>query len=36
MFRRASATFDAETEELRLERRARNWIPRVTFVAGGA
>ena len=32
MLKRASATFDAETETTRLARRARNWIPRVTFV----
>ena len=33
--RHASATFDAETEASRLERRARNWIPDVEFVATG-
>lgn len=31
LLRRASTTFDAENEEARLARRARNWIPDVTF-----
>lgn len=31
LLRRASATFDAEVEETRLARRARNWIPSVVF-----
>jgi hypothetical protein len=32
IIRRASITFDAESEEERLARRARNWIPHVEFV----
>jgi hypothetical protein len=32
LLRRASATFDGETETERLARRTRNWIPRVRFV----
>jgi hypothetical protein len=31
MLKRASATFDGETEPERLARRARNWIPQVRF-----
>jgi len=31
LLRRASATFDAENEETRLARRARNWIPSVVI-----
>ena len=34
LLRRAPATFDAETTETRLARRARNWIPRVEFRDG--
>jgi hypothetical protein len=33
MLKRASASFDGETEADRLARRVRNWIPRVTFVS---
>ena len=36
LLRRASANFDAENEEMRLARRARNWIPNVVFVGGDA
>ena len=36
LLRRASATFDAENEETRLARRARNWIPDVVFTASDA
>jgi hypothetical protein len=36
MIRRAAATFDGETEEVRLARRTRNWISRVTVAYGGA
>ena len=32
LFRRASATFDGESEEARLMRRERNWIANVEFV----
>jgi hypothetical protein len=32
IIRRASITFDAESESERLARRARNWIPHVEFV----
>lgn len=32
--KRAPATFDAEDEATRLARRARYWIPRVTFTEG--
>lgn len=31
LLRRSSATFATETEETRLARRARSWIPRVVF-----
>jgi hypothetical protein len=31
LLRRASATFDEETEATRLERRKRNWIAEVAF-----
>jgi hypothetical protein len=31
LIRRAPATFDTESEETRLARRARNWIPSVAF-----
>jgi len=33
---RASATFDAEDEPSRLQRRKRNWISHVTFTGGDA
>ena len=36
LLRRASATFDAESEETRLARRKRNWIADVEFVADAA
>jgi hypothetical protein len=36
LFRRASATFDGESEEARLLRRERNWIADVEYVEGGA
>jgi len=36
LLRHASATFDGETEEARLARRARNWISDVRYVEGGA
>jgi hypothetical protein len=36
LLRRASANFDTENEEMRLARRARNWIPNVVFVGGDA
>jgi len=36
MLRRTPATFDAESEDTRLARRARNWIPRVVFGEGAA
>ena len=32
----APTSFDAETEETRLARRARNWIPSVVFTTSGA
>jgi hypothetical protein len=32
LLQRASATFDAETEETRLARRKRNWIANVSFI----
>jgi hypothetical protein len=32
MLKRASAAFDAETQDTRLARRVRNWIPDVEFV----
>ncbi|MBB6093204.1 hypothetical protein HNQ60_002082 [Povalibacter uvarum] len=33
MLRRASASFDGEGQGERLERRARNWIPDVTYAS---
>lgn len=33
LLRRSSATFDDESEQTRLARRARNWIPDVVFVS---
>ena len=35
LLRRASANFDAESEEVRLARRKRNWIPSVRYVESG-
>jgi hypothetical protein len=34
LVRRASATFEGESEEDRLARRQRNWIADVEYVAG--
>jgi hypothetical protein len=34
LLKRSSATFDAESEEARLARRARYWIPSVVFTEG--
>jgi hypothetical protein len=36
LLRRASATFDGETEGTRLERRKRNWIANVEYAQSGA
>jgi hypothetical protein len=36
LFRRASASFDAEDKDGRLARRKRNWIGNVEYVRGGA
>lgn len=36
LLRRASASFEAESEEARLARRKRNWIADVDFVAADA
>ena len=36
LLRRATANFDGETEEVRLARRKRNWIPSVRYVESGA
>ncbi len=36
LLRRASATFDGESEEVRLARRTRNWIANVEYVENGA
>ena len=36
LFRRASASFDAEDKDGRLARRERNWIGNVEYVRGGA
>ncbi len=36
LLRRASANFDGESEEVRLARRKRNWIPSVRYAEGGA
>lgn len=35
LLQRAAVTFDSEEPAARLARRARGWIPRVTFVVGG-
>ena len=34
MLRRAPASFEGETTESRLARRARNWVPEVRFAEG--
>lgn len=36
MIRRSAASFEGESEELRLARRTRNWISRVTVSYGSA
>jgi len=36
LLRRAPANFDGESEEVRLARRMRNWIPSVRYVESGA
>lgn len=36
LLRRASATFEGESEEARLRRRKQNWIPNVEYVEGGS
>jgi hypothetical protein len=36
LLRRASMTYDAENEEVRLSRRKRNWIANVDFVDAGS
>jgi hypothetical protein len=36
MLRQSPATFDGESEAARLERRARNWISKVTIVNGAS
>ena len=36
LLRRASADFEGESEEVRLARRKRNWIPSVRYAEGGA
>lgn len=36
LLRRASATFDGESEASRLERRQRNWVADVELIEGGA
>lgn len=36
LLKRASSNFDAENEEERLARRARNWTPRVAFTGNDA
>ena len=35
LLRRASASFDGESEEVRLARRKRNWIANVKYVENG-
>jgi hypothetical protein len=35
LLRPTPATFDGESEAARLERRARNWIPKVTIISDG-
>lgn len=34
LLRHAPASFDGETEEVRLARRKRNWIPNVEYIEG--
>ena len=36
LLRRASASFDGESEEDRFARRTRNWMPDVEFIESGA
>ena len=36
LLRHAPASFDGESEEVRLERRQRNWIADVRYVEGGS
>ncbi|HTP95310.1 MAG TPA: hypothetical protein VMK05_05635 [Burkholderiales bacterium] len=36
LLRRAPASFDGESEEVRLARRVRGWIPNVEFAEDGA
>jgi hypothetical protein len=36
LLRHASATFDGESEEVRLGRRRRNWIADVRWIEGGS
>lgn len=36
LLRRAPTSFEGESEETRLARRARHWIPSVVFTAGAA
>jgi hypothetical protein len=36
MLRRSPASFEGETMESRLARRARNWVPNVQFIESGA
>lgn len=36
LLRRASASFDGEGTDARLERRKRNWIDSVKFIEGGS
>jgi hypothetical protein len=36
LLHRTSASYEGEGRDSRLARRARNWIPDVTFVEGGA
>jgi hypothetical protein len=35
LLRHATANFDGENEEIRLERRKRNWIPSVRYAESG-
>jgi len=35
LLRRASATFEGESEDARLKRRKKNWIANVEYVEGG-
>jgi hypothetical protein len=36
LIRRAPVDFDGESEEVRLGRRKRNWIPSVRYIESGA